>query len=325
MLSIVPEGRIKRFGVEVPEEIEMTFLPSPFTDEELIEAARDVDCIFDTAVDKISRNAIENLPNLKFIQSEGVGFNQIDLEAASARNIIVSNNKNVNAFPVAEQTVGLIIAALRMIPYADREIKAGNYTEVQNEFRSEGYHELSSRHVGIVGFGAIGRELAKLLKAFGCEISYFDAFRPSREIEEELGVTFMEYDDICRKCNVISYHVPVLPETINMADMEHFKMMSKDTVILNVARGEIVHQEDLARALEENLIAGAALDTVLPEPPGKDHVLLNLSKHAANKLILTPHIAGTNDEAFERMQRWAYENMLAVMNGRKPNNIVNPK
>jgi len=325
VLSIVPKSRIERFGVEIPEGIEIKFLEPPYTDEELIEAAKDVDCIFDTSVDPISRKVIESLPNLKLIQTEGVGFNQVDIEAATEHGVIVCNNKNVNAFPVAEQTVGMIIALLRRFNYADKQIKAGKFVEVQNEYRTKGYKELSSRHVGIVGFGAIGRELARLLKPFGCRISYYDVIRPSKEVEEELGVSYLDYDEICKQCNIISYHVPVLPNTINMANMEAFKKMQKDTIIINMARGEIVNQEDLAAALEKGIIAGAGLDTLCPEPPGEDHVLLKLSEEASNRIMLTPHIGGTNDEAFERMHRWAYENMLAVANGKEPKNIVNPK
>lgn len=325
VLSVVPKARIERFGVEVPKEIEMTFIESPFSEEELIEAAKDVDCIFNTSVDPISRKVIESLPKLKLIHSEGVGFNGIDLKAASENEVIVCNNQNVNKLPVAEQTIGTIIALLRRIPYADKEIKANNFVKVQNEYRSKGYKELSSRHVGIVGFGAIGREIARLLKPFGCKISYYDAFPPSKEVEEELGVSLLTYEEICKQCNVITYHVPVFPDTVNMGNMKAFQMMQDDTIILNMARGEIIDQDDLAEALEKGIIAGAGLDTLMPEPPGDDHVLLNLSKEASDKIIFTPHIAGTNDEAFERMQLWAYENMLAVMNGKEPKNIVNRK
>lgn len=324
VLSMVPKVRLDRFGISVPDEIEMRFFQSGYTQEELIEAAKEVDCIFSTPMDPIERKAIENLPNLKLIHSEGVGFDKIDLVAAKEHGVYVCNNKNVNAVPVAEQALGLIIAALRRIPYADKEIKAGRYTESQLWFRVNGYKEISSRHVGIVGFGAIGRELARFLRPFGCKISYFDAFRPTPEVETELGVAYLTYEEICRQCNVISFHVPVLPDTIDMLDWEHISMMSEETIIINTARGEIVQQDDLARALEEGTIAGAALDTIIPEPPKSDHVLLNLSEEAMDRLILTPHTAGTNDEAFERMQQWAYENMLAVMNNESPKNVVNP-
>ena len=191
VLSVVPKARIERFGVEIPKEIEISFIESPYSDEELIEAAKDVDCIFNTSVDPVSRKVIESLPKLKLIHTEGVAFNGVDLQAATENGVTVCNNQNVNKLSVAEHTVGLMIALLRRISYADRQIKAKNFSKLQLEYRTKGYKELSSRHVGIVGFGAIGREIARLLKPFGCKISYYDAFLPSKEVEEELGVSYL--------------------------------------------------------------------------------------------------------------------------------------
>lgn len=323
VLSLVPKSRIERFGVRIPEGIQMSYIDIPYTDKELIEKGKDCDCIFATSVDPVSRNVIENLTNLKLIHAEGVGFSNIDIEAASERKIPVCNNRAVNAFPVAEQALAMMIMSLRHLVNADKEIKEGHYSEIQKEYRKKGYKELSSRHVGIVGFGATGRELARLLKVMRCQVSYYDSNRPTEEVEKEYNVNFLEYDELCKECNIISYHLPSTPSTRNMGDMKHFKMMQKETILLNLARGEIINQKDLADALEQDVIAGAALDVIDPEPPTKDHPLLNMSEKASKKIIFSPHIAGTNDEAFERMQEWAYQNMLRVMNGEKPKNIVN--
>lgn len=323
VLSLVPKSRIDRFGVKPPAGVEITFLEPPFTDDEVIEAGKGADCIFVGAVDPVSRKVIYALDTLKLIHSEGVGFDKIDVEAAKERNVYVCNNRNVNSGAVAEHTVGLIIAALRRIPYADKEIKKGNYGPCQLEYRTKGYNELSSRHVGIVGLGAIGRETAKRLRPFGCKISYYDAFRPAKEVEEELGVQYLSFEDICRQCDVISFHVPVLPETRHMVNETSIGWMKDGVILINTARGEIIDQVALAKALEEGKIACAALDTVTPEPPGEDHPLLNLSEKASDRLIITPHIGGTTDEAFQRMHTWAWENVQRVMEGKKPVNIVN--
>ncbi|NLJ58385.1 MAG: glycerate dehydrogenase [Tissierellia bacterium] len=323
VVSVVPKKRIERFGVIPPSEFEIKYLNSPYSTEELIKACEGADFLFESSVDPVPREAIESFSSIKLIQAEGVGYDKIDIEAAREKNIYVCNNRNVNCESVAEHTLGLILAALRRIPYADKEIKDGNFVDCQLEYRTKGYKELGSRHIGIVGLGAIGKETVKRLLAFNCKISYYDAYRLTKEEEKQLNINYLSFEEICSQCHIISFHVPVLPSTINMVNKDSIANMKKDAIIINTARGEIVNQEDLARALMEDRLGGAALDTLTPEPPDKDHPLLNLPPKAASKLIITPHIGGTTDEAFERMQKWAWENMLKVTRGERPNNIVN--
>ncbi len=323
VVSVVPENRIDRFGIKPPAEFEITYINSPYTDGELIKACKGADFLFQTSVDPINSYVIDKLDTIKLIQTEGVGFDKIDIEGAKAKNIYVCNNRNVNCESVAEHTVGLILTALKKIAYADKKIKEGKFIECQQKYRTKGYKELGSRHVGIVGIGAIGRETVKRLSPFNCKISYYDEFRPSEDVEKELKINYLSFEEICTQCDVISFHVPVLPSTVNMVNKESIALMRNDIIIINTARGEIINQADLAQALIDGSIGGAAIDTLDPEPPSSDHPLLNLPEEAASKLIITPHIGGTTDEAFERMQLWAWDNMLKVIRGEKPSNIVN--
>ncbi len=323
VVSVVPQKRIEKFGVIPPLEFEIIYLDSPYTTEELIKVCEGADFLFETSVDPVPREAIEKFTSIKLIHSEGVGFDKIDIQAAKEKGIYVCNNRNVNCESVAEHTIGLILAALRRSIYADKHIKNDNFNGCQQDYRSKGYKELSSRHVGIVGIGAIGKETVKRLAPFNCKISYYDAFRPNEEIEKQLNINYLSFEEICKQCDIISLHVPVLPSTINMINKDSISNMKKNVIIVNTARGEIINQTDLAQALIDDRIEGAAIDTLYPEPPASDHPLLNLPKKAAEKLIVTPHIAGTTDEAFERMQQWAWDNMLKVTKGEKPNNIVN--
>lgn len=313
---------IERFGEERPDHWDYQYIKYPCTDEELIEQCKDADIIFCGPVDPIRRNVIEKLDNLKLIQSLGVGFDKIDLVAAKEKNIFVCNNRAVNAVPVAEHSLGLMISSIRRIPDADKKVKAGKFNEVFREYQVKGQAELSSKTVGLVGMGAIGKALTKMLKGFGCKVMYYDLFRASEDFEKEYNIDFVSYDEILEKCDIISYHVPVTDETRNMVRKETIEKMKQDAIIINVARGEIVNNQDLADALNKGRII-AGLDVVAPEPPPIDLPLFHLNEVGNSRLIMTPHIAGTTDDAFIRMVKWSYENMEKVMNGERPNNVVN--
>lgn len=313
---------IEKFGPTRPDDWDLNYIKYPCSDEELVEQCKDVDILFCGPVDPIRRNVIEKLDNCKLIQSLGVGYDKIDLEATKEKGIFVCNNRAVNAIPVAELSIGLMISGLRRICDADKDIKNGKFHEKFNEYRVKGQSELSSKTVGLVGMGAIGQTLAKLLKAFGCNILYYDIARASLDFENEYDVEYASYEEILERCDIISYHVPVTDTTRNMVRKETIEKMKKDAIIINVARGEIVNNEDLADALNEGRII-AGLDVVAPEPPPEDLPLFHLNEIGKTRLIITPHIAGTTDDAFERMVSWSYENFRKVMNGENPNNIVN--
>lgn len=321
--STVPKSRFELFKAEFPAGWEIVYLDYPIADDALIAACQGADFLFVQSMHVVNSNVISQTPSLKMIHVEGVGFDKVDTAAAKEAGIPVCNNRAVNNKSVAEHTVGLMIAGLRRIPQADVQMKNEDFATVQNTFRREGTHELSSRHVGLIGMGAIGQETARMLQPFGCRISYYDAYRPNAQVEQELHLTYRPLDEIIKTCNVISMHVPVLKETLNMISTEQLAAMPDDTLLINTARGEIVDQQALAVALENGTIYGAALDTIFPEPPTADHPLYHLSPAAAKRLILTPHVGGTTTEAFERMLSWAIENMKSVTAGNKPNNVVN--
>lgn len=315
---------IERFGVKKPEGWDFKYINYPCSDEELAEQCKDADIVFCGPVDFFRREVIEKLDNCKLIHSLGVGFDKIDLEAAKEKGIYVCNNRAVNAAPVAELAVGHMINCLRRIPEADAKIKANGvegFNESFKEYQVKGQSELGSRVVGLVGLGAIGRAAVKMLKAFGCTIKYYDVFRDEK-FEKENDLEFCTYEEILKTCDIISYHVPVLDATRNMVRKETIDMMKQDAIIINVARGEIVNNEDLAEALNNGKVF-AGLDVIAPEPPAADHPIFNLNEVGKARLSITPHIAGTTDDAFIRMSKWSYDDMEKVMRGERPNNVVN--
>lgn len=325
MIKVVvslPKERVERYNVKPPENFHLEYIKYPYTDEELIEVGKDATFLF-LSLSPASKKVVESLKHAKLIQSEGAGYDGIDLEATKEAGIYVCNAKGVNKVAVAEHTIGLMLAALRRTAEADKQIKKGNFVANYLDYEKRGMRELSSCHVGIIGIGDIGREVVKRLKPFGCKVSYYNHRRQSEEVDKRLGVEYMDLNDLYKNCDIISIHVPLTSTTENMINKDTINLMKRNAIIINTARGGIVNQEDLAQALIEGRIEGAALDTISPQPPNPEHPLLNLNEDAARRLILTTHIAGITSEAFARMQKVAWSNMLKVLNGVRPDNIVN--
>ncbi|VEJ34291.1 Putative 2-hydroxyacid dehydrogenase HI_1556 [Aedoeadaptatus ivorii] len=322
--STCNKNYVEKFGVERPADWDYQYINYPCSDEELVEQCKDADIIHCGPVDFFRREVIEQLDNCKLIQSLGVGFDKIDLEAAKEKGIYVCNNRGVNAKPVAELAVAHMLTSLRRMPEADMKIKlhgAKGFAESYKEFTEKGQNEMGSRVVGLVGLGAIGHEAVKLLKPFGCKILYYDVVR-HEEFEKEHDLTYATYEEILDQCHIISYHVPVLDSTREMIRKETIEKMKQDAIVVNVARGELVNNQDLADALNAGRIF-AALDVVAPEPPAEDHPLFQLNEVGQARLSITPHIAGTTDDSFMRMSQWSYDNMQRIVDGEKPINIVN--
>ncbi len=316
-----PKG-VQRFGVAKPEGMEFDFIEWPCSDEDLKAALKDADILWCGPVDIISADVVKSSPKLKLIQSLGVGFDKIDLETTKERGVYVCNNRAVNAKSVAEHAVGLMLACLKKTAPNDIRIKNGHFDECFAEFKQNGHKELGTRTVGLVGLGAIGKEACKYLKAFGAKVLYNDVIRADEEFEKEYGLTYCTLDELYAQCDILSYHVPVLDSTRGMVNKDTIAKMKDDVIIVNVARGEIVNNEDLRDALNNGRVT-AGLDVIAPEPPAPDHPLFTLNEVGNNHLTVTPHIAGTTDDAFIRMVQWSYDNMIKVMAGEKPNNVVN--
>jgi len=307
--------------MEPPEGWDVVYLAHKVTAEDARNNP-DSDVLFTSSDEVVNGEIMDLMPGLKMIHTEGVGFDKIDAAAAKERGIYVCNNKAVNNISVAEHAVGLIIASMRRIPQNNAKYKEVGFLEAKRQFHTQGEFELAGKTVGIIGFGAIGRELAKRLAGWSADLVYYDAFRPSEEVEKELGARYMELDDLCRQSDIISLHVPVLPSTQNMFNAERFAMLKPGALIINTARGELIDNDALAKALEDGTIYGAALDVISPEPIPMDHVLLNLSPQASERLIITTHTGGMTEEAFRRMLINAVANMKRIEAGQVPVNNV---
>ena len=323
VLSILPRKRFEDAGVCLPAELEFQF-EDAVAEPAIISACRSADFLFlPAAYPSITRHILENIPSIRMIQSAGTGFDKVDIKSAAEFNIPVANSPGQNTTTVAELTIAMLIALQRRILPVDRQIKAGHYASVREELFREGLKELGDARLGLVGIGAIGQKVAQVAQLFGARVSYFDIRHPAEDIKKKLRISYKDFDDLLRSSDAISLHIPLNDQTRNIIAKREFQLMPRGALLINTARGELVDQQALAEALENDHLGGAAVDTVAPEPPPPEHPLLNLSPAARDLLLITPHIAGTTKGAFNRMLNAALKNIVIVAEGGKPQNVVN--
>src|SRR5215472_574806 len=247
---------------------------------------------------------------IQFIQTLSAGYDEIDLDRARASGIPVCTNGGANAISVAEHTIMLALAALRRLPNLAAFVKAGGWRPLPAGSR---YYEIAGKTVGIVGMGNIGREVAKRLQGWSATLIYFDVFRRPAEEEARLGLTYCPVDEVFARADVITLHTPLTPETARLVNAERLARMKPTAIIVNAARGGLVDEAALLRALDEGQILGAALDTLDPEPPAPDNPLL---RHP--RVIVTPHVAGPTWDSWPRRFANAFANADRVARGEPP-------
>jgi len=247
---------------------------------------------------------------LKLLHKWGVGVDNLDLETARACGIQVARTTGSNAVPVAEFALGLMLAALRHIANGHADLRAGHWRGVGAQTRET--FMLSGKTVGIVGFGAIGKALARLLQGFGCTILYHKPNRLSAEDERALGATYATMPDLLAASDVVSLHCPLTQATKNLIDGRALSAMKRTAVLVNVARGGVVVEDDLVRALAEGTIHAAAMDVFALEPLPADSKLIGIEN-----LVLTPHLAAIAADNYAPTVKRMFANILAVSRGEK--------
>ena len=325
ILVIGNEDRYRKYmpDLTVIKNSTIVFLPLGIDDNEILENAWDCDAVIADPMAEVSAELINKMPNLKIIQSEAVGFNNFDCEAAKMKGIYVCNCKGANADAVAEQTILLMLGLLRSIIIGDREERAGNQMAMKERLMYEGLTELSDCKVGLIGFGDIAKATAKRLAAFNCEVVYNKHTKVSEDIEKEYNVSYTDIDTLLSECDIVSIHCPVTNETTNMVDAEFLFKMKKTAYLINTARGEIVDNEALYNAIITDGILGAGLDTVAPEPTTKDNILLNLPEEYKDRIIFSPHVGGISTAFFRRAHSFDWQNVEKALQGETPKYIVN--
>ena len=255
------------------------------SEEEIVKIIPEYDGMVVRSATKVTKNIISAAKNLKVIGRAGEGVDNIDVVAAKEKNIIVMNTPGGNANATAEHAFGLIMSVLRKTPYANETTHKGQW-----EKKNIKGTELSKKTLGIVGFGNVGVRLSQLVKGFDVKILVNSKSLASRK-KDFPNVNDVSFDDLISNSDIISFHCKAAADGKPLLTKEHYKKMKPTTYIINAARGNIIDEKDLNDALNENLIAGAAID-VFSKEPAKENTLFNNPK-----AILTPHIAASTSEA----------------------------
>jgi len=253
-------------------------------DFDLKNEIKDVTCIIVRSKTKLTREIIEAGEMLRLIARAGIGVDNIDLDAATERNIPVINAPKASTETVADLTMGLIIALARKIVLADKRLRKGIWKKSDLLGR-----ELSSLKLGIVGFGRIGEAVARRARAFGMDVCAYDAYIPMDVIEEK-GVKFLEFRALLKECDVISIHVPYTKETAGMFSHRAFDIMKEGAYLINVSRGGVVDESALLNALKKKKLAGAAIDVF--EVESGIHPIFKFEN-----VVVTPHIGASTIDA----------------------------
>jgi D-3-phosphoglycerate dehydrogenase len=264
-------------------------------------------------VEPWTRHVIESAPFLKIIARTGVGYDAIDLEAATARGVLVTTTPGANHHSVAEATIGMIVGALRRFAFADRQMRTTGWNP-----RPYGV-ELRGKTVGVIGTGLVGKEVVKRLQGWDVTILVSDVIR-DQAFAERYGASYVELPELFAEADVVTVHAPLLPATRHLVSETVLKAMKPTAYLVNTSRGPLVDEAALATALKEGWIAGAALDVFETEPLLSDSPLLDLPN-----VTLTQHVAGVTWEAMQAMTAMAVDSVAAVLRGDVPATAVNPE
>ena len=256
-------------------------------------------------LDTIDADALEAADRLKVIARYGVGVDNVDLGAASRKGIVVTNTPLANAVSVAELTVGLMLSLARSLPALSQQTRAGGWPRIVGV-------TLQGKTVGLIGFGAIGKEVARRLECFGCTVVAYDP-KADEAFAGQHGVGLVPVDELLARSDFLSLLLPVLPDTRGMVHADFLSRMKRGAYLINTSRGELVDEGALLETLQTGHLAGAALDAFATEPPGVDNPLLALPQ-----VIATPHSGAHTDGATNAMGRGALDNCLAVLRGDVP-------
>jgi len=308
------EAEYKRLNAE--------FLKVPCsTEEEIIEAVREADVAV-TAMQPYTRRVIESMEKCRLISVIGIGYEGVDIRAATERGVLVSNVPYYCLDEVADHAMALILACNRRLVRIHQAVREGKWDSLEKPHIRynimPGLHRLRGQTLGLIGFGNIARTLVPKARGFGLDIIAYDPYVPRELMMAHFGVEKVGLEELLRRSDFISIHAALTEENRKMLGREQFRMMKPTAYVINTARGGIIDEEALIEALKEGRIAGAALDVTDPEPPTIDNPLLKM-----DNVILTAHTAQFSEEAIADMRRMVEENIFSVLRGELPPGLIN--
>jgi glyoxylate reductase len=284
----------------------------------ILSKVREVDGLLCLLTDRIDSEVLEAGERLMVVSNCAVGYDNIDVEAATRRGIYVTNTPGILTDTTADFTWSLLLAVARRVAEADRYVRSKRWVHPWGPKMFLG-SDVYGKTLGIIGLGRIGKAVARRAKGFDMKVLYYDVQR-DRRAEEELGVTYRSLEEVLRESDYITLHVPLTKETFHLIGRRELSMMKRGAYLINTSRGAVIDEKELYRALKEGVIAGAALDVFEKEPIDPENPLLTL-----DNVVLAPHIASASVETRTKMAVTAARNLVAVLVGEEPPNLVNPE
>lgn len=282
----------------------------------IIQKAQVVDGLVTFLTDSIDKEVIDACNHVKVISQVAVGYDNIDVAAATTKNIIVTNTPGILTETTADFAFTLLLATARRVAEADRYVRAGRW-KVPWALDMMLGQDVNQRTLGIIGLGRIGRAVARRAKGFDMKLLYFDMTKAPDQ-EKELGIQAVPLDRLLKESDFITIHVPLTSKTQKMIGDKELRLMKPSACLINTSRGPVIDQDALVRVLKEGIIAYAGLDVFAEEPLPANHPLISLEN-----VLLAPHIASASIQTRSRMAVMATENCVAVLKGKSPSNPVN--
>jgi lactate dehydrogenase-like 2-hydroxyacid dehydrogenase len=291
----------------------------PLSPDELRAAVAGHEGLICLLTDRIDEEFLAACPQLRVVANVAVGFDNIDVAAATRAGVAVTNTPRVLTDATADLAFALLLATARRVPEGDAFLRAGRYTHWRVKQEQMGV-DVYGATLGLFGLGQIGRAVARRARGFDMTVLYHDVQRLSDDDERALGVAYVEFDELLERSDFVSVHAPLLDSTRHRFDAEAFARMKPTAMLINTARGPIVDEAALAAALRDGVIAGAGLD-VYEREPEVDPQLLQLRE----RVVLLPHLGSATGSTRREMCRMAARSVRDVLRGRRPENLVNPE
>jgi len=312
----IPEEGIKMIMEHC--ETEVSDFDGVLPREMLLEKVKNKEGILCLLTDTIDKEVMDAAgPKLKVISNYAVGFNNIDVEEATRRGIMVTNTPGVLTETTADLAWALIMSIARRIVEADKFVRAGKFRGWEPLLLLG--TDVYGATLGIIGFGRIGQAMARRASGFNMKVIYYDLQRAPLQVEKELGASYRTLPELLSEADFVTIHVPLTPQTHHLIGEKELKMMKKGAYLINTARGPIVDEKALVRALQEKWIRGAALDVFENEPEVEPELL------KLDNVVLAPHIGSATHATRTKMAIMAAENLIKALQGEIPPNLVNPE
>lgn len=309
----IPESGLKQIRKKV-DSISVYQESKPIPKERLMQEVGDVDGLLCLLTDEVDRDVIENASQLKVISNYAVGYENIDIDAATEQNIMVTNTPGVLTKATAELSWALLLSTVRKVLPSDQFVRDGSF----NGWSPTLYRglELNDSVLGIIGAGRIGRTVGRIAKGFEMEVKYL-ARSEKPHFEEQTNAQYVDLSTLLAESDVVSIHLPLTPETRQMITSDELSQMKEGSYLINTGRGSVIDEAALVNALENNQLAGAGLDVYENEPDVHPELI------DRDDVVLTPHIGSATYRTRDQMAELAAKDLLDGLKGNKPNNLIN--